>query len=191
MRVVVAISGASGAVYGARLLEALAELGVERHLVVSGWGRRTIEHELGVRVTAVEALATHVHAFRDQASLLSSGSFHIDAMVIAPCSMRTLAAIAHGVGDNLIVRAAEVQLKERRRLVVLARESPLSEVHLANMLALARMGVDIVPPVPAFYNHPRTIDDLVDHTVGRALDLLGLDSARARRWDGRLRKVGA
>jgi 4-hydroxy-3-polyprenylbenzoate decarboxylase len=186
VRVVIGITGATGAIFGVRLLEALQAAEVETHLVISAWGRRTIEHETGRRADEVAALATHAHSFRNQASLLSSGSFLTDGMVIAPCSMRTLAAIAHGLTDTLVARAADVTLKERRRLVLLVRETPLNEIHLTNMLALARLGADIVPPVPAFYNRPESIDDLVDHTVGRVLDLLGVDHDLVRRWNGQL-----
>jgi flavin prenyltransferase len=189
MRLIVGITGASGAIFGVRLLEALADLEIESHVVISPWGRRTIEHETCQPVAAVEALASQTYRFRDQAAKIASGSFVSDGMVIAPCSMRTLAAIAHGLADNLIVRAADVTLKERRPLVLLARETPLSEIHLVNMLTLARMGAAIVPPVPAFYNHPQTIDDLVVHTVGRTLDLLGRNSDAVRRWDGGLRST--
>ncbi|MDN5858482.1 MAG: UbiX family flavin prenyltransferase [Pseudonocardia sp.] len=184
MRIVVAMTGASGAVYGVRLLEALAELGVERHLVLSRWAEVTLLKETDRTVRDVAALATAVHAHRDQAAPIASGSFRHDGMVVAPCSMRSLAAIRFGIADDLVTRAADVTLKERRRLVLLARETPLGEVHLENMLAVSRMGAIIAPPVPAFYNNPQTIDDLVDHTVGRLLDLFGLDMPGLRRWTG-------
>jgi 4-hydroxy-3-polyprenylbenzoate decarboxylase len=186
---VVGITGATGAVYGVRALEALRALGVETHLVMSKWGQRTVEHETPLSVRDVRALATESHGAQDQAAAISSGSFPVDAMLVAPCSMRSLAAIRHGLSDNLLTRAADVTLKERRPLVLLARETPLSPVHLENMLALARLGVAIVPPVPAFYNHPDSIDALVDHTVARALDQLGLDPEWHGRWTGTLTRL--
>jgi flavin prenyltransferase len=186
MRLVVAITGATGAVFGIRTLEALAELGVETHLCISSWGRRTIEHETALSVDDVRALATHTHPPGDMAATISSGSFRTDGMVVAPCSMRTLGTIANGIGDNLVARAADVTLKERRRLVLLPRETPLHEVHLANMLTLTRLGATILPPMPAFYNRPQSLADIVDHVVARTLDQFGLCSPHARRWDGRL-----
>jgi 4-hydroxy-3-polyprenylbenzoate decarboxylase len=186
MRLVVAITGATGAVFGIRTLEALSELGVETHLCISPWGRRTIEHETALSVDDVRALATHTHPPGDMAATISSGSFRTDGMVVAPCSMRTLGTIANGIGDNLVARAADVTLKERRRLVLLPRETPLHEVHLANMLTLTRLGATILPPMPAFYNRPQSLADMVDHVVARTLDQFGLCSPHARRWDGRL-----
>ncbi len=186
MRIVVGITGASGAIYGVRLLQALRALEVESHLVTTPWGERTIEHETRFTVSEVRALASEHHSSRDQAAVISSGSFLSDGMVVAPCSMRTLAAVANGLSDNLLCRAADVVIKERRRLVLLVRETPLSEIHLSNMLTLARMGVIIMPPVPAFYNHPESIDALVDHTVARALDQFGLEVEWERRWKGSL-----
>jgi flavin prenyltransferase len=186
MRLVVAITGATGAVFGIRTLEALADLGVETHLCISSWGRRTIEHETALSVDDVRALATHAHPPGDMAATISSGSFRTDGMVVAPCSMRTLGTIANGIGDNLVARAADVTLKERRRLVLLPRETPLHEVHLANMLTLTRLGATILPPMPAFYNRPQSLADIVDHVVARTLDQFGLCSPHARRWDGRL-----
>jgi 4-hydroxy-3-polyprenylbenzoate decarboxylase len=184
MRVVVAMTGATGAVYGVRLLAALAELGVERHLILSRWAEVTLLKETGLSARDVGDLATEVHARDNQGAALASGSFRHDGMIVAPCSMRTLSAIRYGAADNLIVRAADVTLKERRRLVLLARETPLNDIHLENMLALSRMGVIIAPPTPAFYNNPKTIDDLIDHTVGRVLDLFGLETPKLRRWAG-------
>lgn len=182
----VGITGASGAIYGVRALQALRALEVETHLVTSRWGERTIEHETELTLAEVRALATTHHAALDQAAVVSSGSFPTDGMLVAPCSMRTLAAIAHGLADTLVARAADVTIKEGRRLVLLARETPLSAIHLENMQRLAALGVAIAPPVPAFYNHPRTIEDVVDHTVARALDLFGLEAEGATRWGGRL-----
>lgn len=189
-RVIVGITGATGAIYGVRALETLAAQGVQTHLILSPWGKRTIEHETGRSVADVQALATTVEGFGDLASRVSSGSFETAGMLIAPCSVKTLAAIAVGLADNLISRAADVVLKESRRLVMLVRETPLHEIHLDNMLRLARMGATVMPPVPAFYNNPTTIDDLVDYTVMRALDQLGLsDPDDARRWDGQLQRT--
>jgi 4-hydroxy-3-polyprenylbenzoate decarboxylase len=170
-RLVVGITGATGAIYGIRLLQGLRASGVETHLVVSRWGARTLLHETPFTLEQVRRLADHAYAENDQGAAPSSGSMVTAGMVIAPCSMRTLSAIAHGAAENLVHRAADVTLKERRRLVLLVREAPLSEIHLENMLKLARMGVVIVPPVPAFYDLPKTIDDIVDHTVQRLLDL--------------------
>lgn len=186
LRLVVGITGASGAIFGVRLLERLRELDVESHLVVSAWGARTLEHETNYSMAEVRALADVVYKPGDQAATISSGSFHTDGMIIAPCSVKSLAAIATGYADSLITRAADVTLKERRRLVLLVREAPLSEVHLENMLKLARMGASIVPPVPAFYNHPKTLNDMVDHVVARTLDQVALTVDHSPRWDGDL-----
>jgi len=184
MRMVVGITGATGAIYGVRLLDALGELGVERHLVVSRWGEMTILKETGQSARDLAAKASVVHSRSNQAASIASGSFRHDGMIVAPCSMRTLAAIRYGGAEGLIPRAADVTLKERRRLVLVVRETPLNDIHLENMLALSRMGAVIAPPVPAFYNNPRTIDDLIDHTVGRVLDLFGLEHPTLRRWAG-------
>ena len=183
-RLIVGITGATGTIYGVRILEVLRTRGVETHLVMSRWGARTLVHETSYTPNDVQRLATHVHAINDQGAPISSGSFLTRGMIVAPCSMRTVAAIATGYGDNLLHRAADVILKERRRLVLVVRESPLSEIHLENMLRLARMGVVILPPMPAFYNHPSSIDDLVDHTVSRMLDHFGVATANAPRWTG-------
>jgi flavin prenyltransferase len=186
MKVIVGISGATGAIYGVRLLERLRDAGVETHLVISRWGARTLMHETPYSREQVEALASFTYPPGDMGAAISSGSFRTDGMIIAPCSAKTLAAIAHGFGDNLIHRAADVVLKERRRLVLLVREAPLSEIHLENMLKLSRMGAVVLPPLPAFYNHPRTIDDLVDHTVSRVLDQFGLETNGVERWAGEM-----
>jgi 4-hydroxy-3-polyprenylbenzoate decarboxylase len=192
--VVVGISGATGAVYGIRLLEVLGEMGVPTHLVVSRWADATILAETTWKPAAVRALATAVHDEDDLASPLADGSFATAGMVVAPCSMRTLAAIANGLGENLLHRAAEVHLQERRRLTLLVRESPLSVIHLENMLRVAKAGAVVAPPVPAFYARPRSLEELVDHTVGRVLDQLGVEHERIRRWGERrraaLRPVG-
>ena len=184
MRLVVAITGASGAIFGIRTLQALKSLNVETHLVMSKWARTTIAHETTYSIADVEALCTQVHHPDNQAAPISSGSFRTDGMIIAPCSMKTLAAIRVGFGDSLISRAADVTLKERRKLVLLARESPLSEIHLDNMLALARMGSVILPPMPAFYSNPKSLDDMVDHIIGRLLDQFALDMPGMNRWGG-------
>jgi 4-hydroxy-3-polyprenylbenzoate decarboxylase len=186
MRLIVGITGATGALYGVRLLERLRECGVETHLVLSRWGARTLLHETPYTREQVEALAHATYAPGDMGAVVSSGSFTTDGMIIAPCSAKTLAAIAHGYGENLIHRAADVVIKERRTLVLMVREAPLSAIHLENMLKLSRMGVVILPPMPAFYNHPRTVDDVVDHTVARMLDQFGLEMRGAMRWSGEM-----
>ena len=184
MRIILAMSGATGAIYGIRLLECLKDAGVESHLVISRWGLRTLLHETSWTRPRVEALAHTVYSPGDMGAAISSGSFRTEGMIVAPCSAKTLAAIAHGVGENLIHRAADVVLKERRKLIMVVRETPLSDIHLENMLKLSRMGAVVLPPMPAFYNHPRTIDDIVDHTVSRVLDQFGLDAGNAMRWSG-------
>jgi len=183
-RLIVGITGATGSIFGVRLLDALKAAGVETHLVLSRWGQRTVEHETGLTFADLESRASVVHGSGNMAATISSGSFRTDGMIIAPCTMRTVAAIAHGNGENLVHRAADVVLKERRRLVIVPRETPLSEIHLENLLKLARMGVAIVPPMPAFYNKPATLEDMVDHIVARVLDQFDIDAAFARRWDG-------
>jgi 4-hydroxy-3-polyprenylbenzoate decarboxylase len=184
MRIVVGMTGASGAIYGVRLLERLRELPVETHLIATRWARVTIEHETGRSFAEVKALADVVHAESDQAAAVSSGSFRTDGMVIAPCSVKTLAAIASGFSHNLVCRAADVVLKERRRLVLAVRETPLHSIHLRNMQTLADMGVTIFPPTPAFYSRPESIDDIVDQSVLRMLDQLGLELPAETRWAG-------
>jgi 4-hydroxy-3-polyprenylbenzoate decarboxylase len=184
MRLVVAITGATGAVIGIRLLEALRRMDVETHLVMSRWARSTIALETDYTVREVTALATVHHGSQDQGASISSGSFPVDGMVIVPCSMKTVAGIRSGYAQDLVGRAADVTLKEGRKLVLVARETPLSTIHLENLLALSRMGVTILPPAPAFYNHPKDLDDVVDHIVARALDQFGLRLPTARRWSG-------
>jgi 4-hydroxy-3-polyprenylbenzoate decarboxylase len=183
---IVGITGASGAIFGVRVLERLNDLDIETHLIITPWGSRTLEHETHYSARDVGQLADVVHKPSDQSSLLSSGSFHNSGMVIAPCSMKTLASIANGWAGDLISRTADVTLKEQRRLILLVRETPLSAVHLENMLKLARVGVGIVPPVPAFYNYPTSLEDIVDHIVTRTLDQLGVRSESNSRWNGRL-----
>src|SRR5687767_1423662 len=186
MKIIVAITGATGAIYGVRILQRLREAGVETHLVISRWGARTLLHETPFSREQVEELATETYAPADMGAAISSGSYRTDGMVIAPCSAKTLAAVAHGFGENLVHRAADVILKERRRLVLVVREAPLSDIHLENMLKLSRMGAVVLPPMPAFYNRPRTVDDIVDHTVSRVLDQFGLDAGGSERWSGEM-----
>ncbi|HUZ81553.1 MAG TPA: UbiX family flavin prenyltransferase [Gaiellaceae bacterium] len=183
-RLVVAITGASGAIYGVRLLEKLRDLPVETHLIVSRWARITIEHETDYTFAAVKALAEVVYAENDQAAAVSSGSFPTRGMVIAPCSTKTLAGIATGFSHNLVCRAADVVLKERRPLVLAVRETPLNSIHLRNMLTLSDMGATIVPPTPAFYTRPASVDDIVDYTVLRILDQFGFELESPARWQG-------
>jgi 4-hydroxy-3-polyprenylbenzoate decarboxylase len=182
-RLIVAMTGASGAIFGVRALEMLQGTGIETHLVMSRWAARTLVHETSYTPERVQALASVVHPLTDQGAAISSGSFLTMGMIVAPCSVRTLAAIAHGLGDNLIHRAADAVLKERRKLVLAVREAPLSEIHLENMLKLSRMGVVICPPMPAFYTRPQTIDEMVNHSVARMLDQLGIHFDVGR-WDG-------
>ena len=183
-RLVVGITGASGAVYGVRLLQRARTLGIETHLVVTPAGVLNVHHEMGLDRRALEALATAAHAPGDVGACIASGSFDTAAMAVTPCSMKTLAAIAHGFGDNLLTRAADVTLKERRRLLLMVRETPFNLAHLRNMTAATEMDAIVFPPLPAFYHRPSTIDQLVDETVERALALLGLDAARPQQWQG-------
>ena len=182
MRLVVAITGASGAIYGRRLLEVLRELGIETHLIISRAGEKVVRLELGVDPKELKRLADRVYEPEDLDAPISSGSYPVDGVVIAPCSMRTLAAIAHGLASNLILRAADVAIKERRPLILVPRETPLSPIHLRNMLVLAELGVRIIPACPAFYHQPKTISDLVDFVVGRVLDALGIRHELFRRY---------
>ena len=186
MRLIIGITGATGVIYGVRLLQRFREAAIETHLVISKWGVRTLLHETPFSREQVEALATETYAPTDMGAAIASGSFQTDGMIIAPCSVRTLGAIAHGYGDSLVHRAADVTLKEKRRLVLAIREAPLSEIHLENMLKLARMGAVILPPMPAFYTNPRTLDEVIDYTVLRMLDQFGIEVPGAPRWTGEM-----
>ena len=183
-RIVVGITGATGTLYGVALLRRLRELGVPTHLVVTPAGVLNAHHELGLDRSALEALADQAHAIGDIGACIASGSHPATAMVVAPCSMKSLAAIAHGFGDNLLTRAADVTLKERRRLLLMVRETPFNLAHLRNMTTVTEMGGVIFPPLPAFYHRPQTIDELVADTVERAIELLGVGSAAPKRWAG-------
>ncbi|AHC18050.1 MULTISPECIES: flavin prenyltransferase UbiX [Paenibacillus] len=183
-KIIVGISGATGSIFGIRILQQLREAGVQSHLVLSPWAIANIPYETGYTVKEVEAMADAVYSYKDQAARISSGSFRVDGMVVAPCSMKTLASIRIGMADNLLTRSADVMLKERKKLLLMTRETPLSSIHLENMLELSRMGVMILPPMPAFYNHPASIEELVDHIVFRALDQFGIVTTAAKRWDG-------
>jgi 4-hydroxy-3-polyprenylbenzoate decarboxylase len=184
-RIVVGMTGATGAVLGVEVLRRLQQCpDVQTHLVLSRWARATIQLETELSASDVSELADVVYSSDDQAAAISSGSFRTDGMVVVPCSMKTLAGIRTGYADGLIARAADVTLKEHRRLVLVPRETPLSEIHLDNMLALARMGVCVVPPMPAFYNHPTSVGDVVEHIVTRVLDQFDIESPTARRWTG-------
>ncbi|OAT69774.1 phenolic acid decarboxylase subunit B [Mycobacteroides immunogenum] len=195
MRLIIGMTGATGAPLGVALLQALAEINdqcrlvgrepaVETYLVLTRWARTTIHLETPYTANEVASMADHCFGPEDQTAPISSGSFQTDGMVIIPCSMKSLAGIRSGYAEGLLGRAADVILKERRKLVLVPRETPLSEIHLENMLALARMGVHVVPPMPAFYNRPQTVEDIIDHTVARVLDQFGLPAPRARRWSG-------
>jgi len=186
MRLIVGITGATGVIYGVRLLERLRDAGVETHLVISRWGARTLAHETPYSREQVEALAHTSYAPGDMGAAISSGSFQGAGMIVVPCSVKTLGAIAHGYGDSLIHRAADVVLKERRKLLLSVREAPFSDIHLENMLKLSRMGVVILPPMPAFYNNPRSLADIVEHTVVRMLDQFGIEVPGAERWAGEM-----
>src|SRR2546428_10288211 len=183
-RLIVGITGATGTIFGVRLLQMLHGSGVETHLVLSKWGARTLIHETEYTVEQVQRMATHNYPLGDQGAAISSGSFITLGMVVVPCSMRTLAAIANGLADNLVHRAADVILKERRKLVLVVRESPFNDIHLENMLKLSRMGVVILPPVPAFYNHPQSLDDMINHVTMRILDQFDIHLEVMNRWDG-------
>jgi 4-hydroxy-3-polyprenylbenzoate decarboxylase len=183
-RVVVGVTGATGAVYALRLLQRLKAAGRETHLIVTPAGVLNVHHETGLDRRAFEALADAAYSPQDVGACIASGSFATASMVVAPCSMKTLAAIAHGLADNLLTRAADVALKERRRLVLMVRETPFNLAHLRNMTAVTEMGGIVFPPLPAFYHRPATIDELVDDTVERCLALLGVEDAHPKTWQG-------
>lgn len=183
-RLIIGISGASGAIYGVRMLEALRQTDVETHLVMSKMAHVTLAAETPYSPSEVQALASHVHQQHDLAAAISSGSFKTMGMVVAPCSMRSLAEIATSLTTSLLTRAADVVLKERRRLVLMVRETPLTSVHLRNMATVSDMGGIIAPPVPAFYQKPETLDDVVNHSVGRVLDIFDIEHALVKRWEG-------
>lgn len=187
-RIIIGISGASGVIYGVRMLQMLREIGVETHLVVSQAGRLTAHYELGLEPKALNELADHTYGAGDVGAAISSGSFRTLGMIVAPCSMRSLSEIASGVTTGLLTRAADVVLKERRRLVLMVRETPLHTGHLRSMTAASENGAIIYPPVPAFYSEPETIDDIVNQTVGRVLDLFDLDAPDTKRWGEDLEK---
>ncbi len=190
MRLIVAITGASGAIYGIRLLEALREArNLETHLVLSNGGKLNIAIETDWSVGQVEALADEVHSDQNLAATIASGSFRTAGMIVAPCSMKTLSGVVNSYADNLVVRAADVALKEGRRLVLMPRETPLHAGHCRLLLQAAEMGAIIAPPVPAFYNDPQTLDDVINHSVGRVLDLFDIESGLVQRWAGARRRV--
>jgi 4-hydroxy-3-polyprenylbenzoate decarboxylase len=182
MKIVVAITGASGVIYGKRLLEVLSEKNIETHLIISEGAKEIIVSELSLKKDDIERLATHAYQINDLSSPLSSGSFITDGMVIVPCSSKTLAGIANGYSDNLILRAAEVTIKQGRKLILVPRETPVSAIQLENMLKLARLGVVILPAMPAFYHDPKSIDDLIDFIVGKILDSLNIEHNLFKRW---------
>ncbi len=181
-RLIIGISGASGVIYGVRLLQVLKTLPVETHLVMTRTAEVTLAHETRMKAADVRRLADVAYPIGDLAAAISSGSFRTTGMIVAPCSMRSLGEIAHGITSNLLTRAADVILKERRRLVLVTRETPLHTIHLRNLVAVSELGAIVAPPMPAFYNKPKTLDDVIDHTVGRILDLFDLDTGKVKRW---------
>lgn len=182
MKIVVAITGATGAIYGVRLLELLQKTGIETHVIISKWAAETLRIETAYSLQDVQELATKTYANDELSAAIASGSFKTNGMVIAPCSMKTLAALSHGFSENLIQRAADVTLKEGRKLILVPRETPLNAIHLENMLKLSRLGVVMMPPMPAFYTRPETLADVIDHHVGRILDQLGIEHQFIKRW---------
>jgi 4-hydroxy-3-polyprenylbenzoate decarboxylase len=182
LKLTIAITGASGVIYGKHLLEELNTKNVETHLIISQAAKKIIKHELEISQKTLEKLATYVHKIDDWNSPIVSGSYKTDGMVIIPCSMKTLAGIASGFAENVILRAADVALKEKRKLILVPRETPMNSIHLRNMLDLAQQGAIIAPLMPAFYHKPRNIDDLVDFMIGKILDILGLDHNLYKRW---------
>lgn len=191
MKIIIGMTGATGAIFGIRLLEILKETEVETHLVMSQWASATIQTETPFTSKDVEKLADYVYSYKDLGAKISSGSFQVEGMIVAPCSMKSLASIRMGLADNLVTRAADVILKERKKLLLLTREAPLNDIHLENMLALSRMGTMIFPPMPAFYNHPQNLDDMINHIVFRVLDQFEIHLPEAKRWEGlkRIEKV--
>jgi flavin prenyltransferase len=184
MKIVVGISGASGAIYGIRTLEVLKRLGIESHVVISNAAIQTIEHETPYKLKDILDLVSYSYDQKDIGAAISSGSFKVDGMIVAPCSIKTLSAIANSYNDELITRAADVQLKERRKLVLLVRETPFNLSHLNHMTLITQMGGVILPPVPSFYHLPKTVDDIVNQTVGKALDQFGIEAHLFDRWKG-------
>ncbi len=184
MRLIIGISGASGAIYGIRLLQVLSIQGIETHLVISGAGEKNIKHETRWKLEEVKALANFNYDINDIGAGIASGSFKRDGMVVMPCSIKTLSGLCYSYASNLLLRAGDVTLKERKLLIVGVRETPLHKGHLAAMLQLTEMGAIIMPPIPSFYHKPQTIDDIIDHTVGRVLDLLNVEHNIAPRWSG-------
>jgi 4-hydroxy-3-polyprenylbenzoate decarboxylase len=183
MRVIVAISGATGVIYGIKLLEALQNNKIcERHLLITPWAEKIIESETNFSIKQVKKYASYYYEINDFNAPIASGSFKTDGMVIVPCSMKTLSAIAHGYADNLITRSADVMIKEKRNLILVPRETPLSTIHLENMLSLSKLGIVILPPIPAFYFKPKSLDEIVDHLVSKILDHLGIKSHLCKRW---------
>ena len=183
MKIVLAITGATGAIYGVRLLEELSVRGIEVHLVISRWGKETIRLETGRIIEDLEQLASKTYNVENLGASIASGSYKTDGVIVAPCSMKTLSAIAHGYADNLIARTADVAIKERRPLILIPRETPLSTIHLQNMLEVARAGAIVMPPVPSFYTNQRSLDEIVSHFIGRVLDQLGISNDLIRRWE--------
>ncbi|KAJ5641135.1 hypothetical protein N7528_000760 [Penicillium herquei] len=183
-KIIVALTGATGSILGIRTLIALRRLNIETHLIISRWAEATVKYETDYTIPNIRALADHVYSIHDMSAPIASGSFRVDGMIVVPCSVKTLAAINAGICDDLISRAADVVLKERRKLVLAVRETPLSSIHLQNMLSVTQAGAIIFPPVPAFYIKPSCVDDLVDHSVGRMLDLFDLDTGDFERWEG-------
>ena len=185
---IVAITGGSGVIYGVKLIESLNSLNLETHLVISEWGEKTIKIETNIDIDYVKNLATRYYDNKNMAAPISSGSFKTKGMIIIPCSMKTLASIANGLDDSLISRAASVCIKESRKLVVVPRETPLSRIHLENMVKLSNLGVTILPAMPGFYFHPNTIDDLLSHIVGKVLDQFDIDNNMFKRWGSKNKK---
>ena len=183
-KIIVSITGTSGAIYGIRLLEILRRCGVETHLIISKSANLTIATETSFSINDIKKLADYVYHPNDIGAKISSGSFKVNGLIIAPCSMKTLSAIASGLENNLIMRSAGVIIKEQKKLALIVRETPLSAIHLENMLKLARIGVAICPPVPAFYNNPTTLDDIVNHSIARVLDLFDIETNLINRWQG-------